>query len=163
MSKDDGEQDNNAKAPKADYEVGYGKPPVAHQFKKGESGNKKGRPKGLRNFSTDFKAMLRSKVPMETPTGRKNISTQQATILRLREKALKGDGRSLDRLLGLAIQLNGGVSEDFTAEQLPAEDETILRRYQERILADHKPNGDGDEDPPSWLPETLPKEAEDSE
>ena len=28
-----------------DYEVGYGKPPKEHRFKKGQSGNPRGRPK----------------------------------------------------------------------------------------------------------------------
>ncbi len=33
------------------YEVGYGKPPAASRFKKGQSGNPKGRPKVTKNVS----------------------------------------------------------------------------------------------------------------
>jgi hypothetical protein len=35
------------KRPPGDYEVGYGKPPKKHQFKRGRSGNPKGRKKKL--------------------------------------------------------------------------------------------------------------------
>lgn len=35
--------------PDGDYEVGYGKPPQHSRFRKGQSGNPRGRPKGARN------------------------------------------------------------------------------------------------------------------
>ncbi|WP_339718532.1 DUF5681 domain-containing protein [uncultured Maritimibacter sp.] len=38
-----------AARPEADYEVGYGKPPVASRFAKGQSGNPKGRPRGAKS------------------------------------------------------------------------------------------------------------------
>ena len=38
-----------------DYEVGYKKPPKKNQFKKGQSGNPKGRPKLIKNFEDDLR------------------------------------------------------------------------------------------------------------
>lgn len=38
-----------AQKPAADYDVGYGKPPVSGRFRPGRSGNPKGRPRGAKN------------------------------------------------------------------------------------------------------------------
>ena len=35
-----------------DYDVGYGKPPKATRFRKGQTGNPKGRPKTSKNVGT---------------------------------------------------------------------------------------------------------------
>lgn len=89
-----------------DYEVGYGKPPKHSQFRKGQSGNPKGRPKGSRNFSTDLKATLAERVRVTKGGKAMTVSTQLATLLRLREKALAGDERALGRLIELARLYN---------------------------------------------------------
>jgi hypothetical protein len=66
--------------------VGYRRPPEHRRFKPGQSGNPKGRPKGTRNFKTDLKSTL--KIPVNVTRAGKphHISTQQAVLLRLREK-----------------------------------------------------------------------------
>ena len=66
----------------------------------------------------------------------KTISTQEAVIARLREKALKGDVRALDRIIALALEL-GEAAQDSTP-MLAADDQEILSRYAERVLKGRK-------------------------
>ncbi len=122
-----------------DEEVGYGKPPKAARFKKGQSGNPKGRPRGSRNFSTDVKATLDQPVQLKIRGRNKTVATQQAALLRLREKALSGDARALDRLLELARTYNEEDLTDATTVVLPSEDQAILDGYVERQLRRQKP------------------------
>jgi hypothetical protein len=94
------EQDESSGA--LPYKVGYGRPPKASQFQKGKSGNPRGRQKGVRNFHTDLKLSLEMPVKLNESGKPKRVSTQEALILRLREKALKGDRRALETYIALA-------------------------------------------------------------
>jgi hypothetical protein len=115
------------------YKVGYGKPPKRNRFKPGHSGNPNGRPKGTRNFKTDVKSTLNTPVKLTRDGKSHRLSTQAAMLLRLREKALGGDSRALDRLISLAQTYN---DEELAAVGgLPADDARVLEIYQARLLS----------------------------
>jgi hypothetical protein len=48
-----------------DYDVGYRKPPREHQFKPGQSGNPKGRPRGSKSFTTLLVEELGTKITIQ--------------------------------------------------------------------------------------------------
>jgi len=124
--------DSQAEKP-ADYEVGRGKPPLHTRFKPGESGNPKGRPKGVRNFKTDVQATLKTPVKVTRDGKRRKLSTQEAALLRLREKALSGDARALDRLLSLAQTHNN--EEPVAAASMSADDAVVFEVFKARVLS----------------------------
>ncbi len=114
------------------HEVGYKKPPKATRFKPGQSGNPKGRPKGSKNFSAVVKDVLNMPVHVTEKGKRKSISTQKAALLKLREGALQGDVRKLNRLLEFAQVYNDEDLSFLTPEILPASDQKIIDRFMDR-------------------------------
>ena len=62
------------------------------------------------------------------------MSTQEAALLRLREKALMGDARSIVQILELAKIFNNSTAvESVGDEALAAEDQAILDAYAEEV------------------------------
>ena len=77
-----------------DYEVGYGRPPREHQFKKGEpSRNPKGRPRGAKP-APDLVAALLQPVTIRMQGKERKVSFPEAMIQVAKDKALKGDLRA---------------------------------------------------------------------
>jgi hypothetical protein len=119
--------------PPGQGEVGFRRPPRGSRFKPGQSGNPKGRPRGSRNFRTDLKSTLSKPVKLKEEGKARKVSTQEAALLRLREKALSGDVRALDRLISLAQTHNN--DETAVGGSLSVEDMHVLAIFAQRVLS----------------------------
>ena len=89
----------------------------------------------MRNFAADVKRTLEIPVTLSENGKSKRVSTQEALMLRLREKALKGDARALEALLSLARTHNEDPAGHNKDSSLAAEDQTILDAYFDDVLA----------------------------
>jgi hypothetical protein len=107
-----------------DPEAGYGKPPPAHQFKPGQSGNPKGRPKGAKNESTILKELLQHKIAIRSPNGSlRKISVLEGIHRKIIEDALKGNTKSA----GFVFNRYGAlVSGELQQSELNDDDREIL-------------------------------------
>jgi len=83
------------------YEVGYGKPPKATQFRKGVSGNPKGRAKQAKTLNTIIREVMLEKVSVHTGRGERKVSRAEALVLKQLELASRGNLRALVQLLQL--------------------------------------------------------------
>src|SRR5580658_1402193 len=77
--------------PKADYIVGYGRPPVATRFKPGQSGNPRGSRKGARHVATILAAVLAERVPVKENGQSLHITKLELAIRQLVNRAAAGD------------------------------------------------------------------------
>jgi hypothetical protein len=96
------------------YEVGKGKPPKKHQFKPGQSGNPKGRPKGSKNVHHVLTKILGEKITI-TDAGKKMVVDKLEGAIRVMvNKSFEGSPASLKLLL--EVLEYGGESEQPSAE-----------------------------------------------
>ena len=110
-------------------EVGYGKPPESTRFKPGQSGNPKGRPKGVKNFETDLQEMLRAKVEIKNANGTRTMTTVQAALQTLARKAVAGDTRASQQLFNLILRSPKDNNSEGPAILLDNDDRAILDEY----------------------------------
>jgi hypothetical protein len=121
------------------YAVGYRRPPLHGRFRAGQSGNPAGRRKGVRNLMTDVKRTLGRPIKVKEGGRTRTKSTQEGALMVLREKALRGDARALDRLLELALRFNNDAGEIGT-QALSPDDQVILAAYVAEFTAAASPD-----------------------
>lgn len=121
--------------------VGYGRPPIHSQFKKGHSGNPRGRPKRTRDVESIVNEVLGQKIWVTLDGRRKRVTVHLALLLRLREQGLKGDLRSTRLLLELGRSSAAGGQDKAAACNLSQEDLAILADAGLLSINEEKPDG----------------------
>jgi len=116
------------------YPVGYRKPPRRTQFKKGRSGNSKGRPKGSPNFATALEAALSEQVIVNEGGQRHAVTKLVATVKQLVNKAMQGDPRAMQQLLNVMHILDSDSGESRQPSMTITEaDQLVMQHLIARI------------------------------
>lgn len=116
--------------------VGYGKPPMASRFKKGQSGNPKGRRPKISEPLKPLKHVLRSCLfePLEVRVNGKpaKVSAIEAVVMNLRRLAMGGDLRAIKLMMEFAERL---APDQQTLEELMADKEVFAwtQEDEERV------------------------------
>ncbi len=128
----------------ADDKVGYGRPPRHSRFQKGQSGNPKGRPKGVRNFATELHEALGQTVLVREGGAERRVTRRGAVVLSLLAKALKGDVRAASLLISIEqrTDLSKGAAPD---EALSADEAEVLEGFEARLRERLLRGSDGEE------------------
>lgn len=111
--------------PEKKHETGYGHPPERNQFKPGQSGNPKGRPKGSKNFNTVLMEELEATVLVKENGASQEISKLVAMIKQTVNKAIQGDDRSTQLVVRLLQTMEQGHKSPPLTRLTEADMETI--------------------------------------
>ena len=114
-----------------DDTVGYGKPPKRTRWKKGQSGNPRGRAKGSRGLKADLHAELSSRMEIQMNGKRVSGTKQQLMLKTLSARAAAGDVRSIKALIDLVMQVFGSDDRGREAKRLSKHDQQILDQLLE--------------------------------
>jgi hypothetical protein len=122
------------------YDVGYGKPPTTTQFKKGQSGNLKGRPKGSKSLSTILNKELNALVTVTKQGKKVKVKKKELIIAQLANQAASGNLKAVGMVISEDKQLQDAVAAVTPTLMLKPTDELVqdacLTRLKESLRAE---------------------------
>src|SRR5215204_7815245 len=101
-------------------------------FKKGVSGNPRGKRKGHKGLKAVVEGVFREKVSIRTARGIRKVTKLDALVQKLMNDALTGDPRAIMHIVRLAKE--AGLTQEAAAieaasQDLTEEDRRIMARY----------------------------------
>jgi hypothetical protein len=134
-----------------DYRVGYGKPPQHTRWRKGQSGNPKGRLRGVRKSGPLVEA-FRERVTVIEDGRRRKVTKLEAALRQLANRAARGDLKPTD-IITILKQIESSIDASAAADSVTkdvhdarGEIQGILHTVRDRLLQPQpgRTNGVGD-------------------
>ena len=137
--------------PEAAYAVGYRKPPVHSRFKPGQTGNRKGRPKGARSLKSLIQHALEEKVAVKTNGKSDKATKRQVIATQIVNQAVRGDTKATKFVMDLeepvtAAEGADGDSVEVLGATIKDADLQVLEHALQRIQrgASDQPSQEGE-------------------
>ena len=111
---------------------GYKRPPKATQFKRGRSGNPKGRPKGTRSLKTDLANLMEKRVRIREDGEQRHVTGQELMLLKLFEKAATGDIKAATQIFGMLMKFDATETSQKEPEIVTDNDHVIVADFLRR-------------------------------
>jgi hypothetical protein len=116
-----------------DYQVGYGKPPRHTRFKRGQSGNPRGRPRGSKNLPTLLTEALNKRVIVAENEGRRKITKREAIITQLVNRSAKADLRAIKILLDIIQDIERRTEPTSPETSFGLADQKVIEQLKARL------------------------------
>ena len=122
-----------------EQKIGYGRPPEEHQFRKGQSVNPRGRPRGRKSIIAILNRALNETVPVQEGGKRKMMTKIEAGAKQFANRVASGDPQALKTLIGFKdcpewaeisaqfSQDNGRTGADFLRHAQLVHDRLLAR------------------------------------
>jgi Family of unknown function (DUF5681) len=133
-----------------DYEVGFGRPPVATRFQAGNRCNPRGRPRQMKTAGQLIDEAMNSKIKIVAEGKTKIMTKQQVIIHNLVNAAARGDGKAIHTLFALKTRYQDSSETAINPSDLDASDRKIIEEYLAKASTDgtalEPPLADGQRD-----------------
>ena len=118
-----------------DHIARFQRPPRRGQYKPGQSGNPRGRPKGSKNILTYVKEHLNKKIPIIEGGKTRTVPRAEAIAIQLVNQAAKGEPKGLAAVMSFTREFDAAVSDLRPNVLARAADAAVLEDIIARIRA----------------------------
>jgi hypothetical protein len=112
--------------------VGYKRPPKAHQFQKGKSGNPRGRPKSKLTFLQTLERALDERVTVTVKGKQVAKSKRELAAITLANNFAKGDPKAMALYMAITKACSPVTGDQPAADDLTCQEQTTIDNFLSR-------------------------------